>query len=105
VLSPWVAYFNQNDERVGTTDGSALLGVRNNVWVGLERPVKDVTNAVWTGFNADWTTNIDDSCDGWTSSDTDDHAPIGNYGLATSGFIYVIMNDCQWNRVVYCVEQ
>jgi len=106
VLQPWTRYLNDAGELIWLTESIPLLGVDaegglhdldHEIWIYPEN------NPAFTGMNANWTTQEDAACDGWTSVAGGPMAS-GNPWLLTGSFLRLPgMSTCGNSRGVYCV--
>lgn len=77
VLHRYTYYFNDLNELVWRTDGVPLLGASGARKQPLIAPMFDPKGRYpWSGYNTDWTTVPDGTCEGWTSTD---RTQFGNF--------------------------
>ena len=88
---------------MSVTDGAALLGVRDGVWVGLNNaPGSGV--AVWTGLTESYTL-AEQTCDNWSSSISTLTGRFGAANRTDEVFIAGPSEYCESELHLYCVEQ
>ena len=107
VIQTYTYYYNEYDEPVFLTDDTALLGVRDGQFVGLENLILDVVSAIATGVYGDYTTLRGSNCLGWSTENTAVmHAP-GGTPFTDEEFLHSATEwaGCDYNLGFYCVEQ
>ena len=106
VVQPYTYYVNENEVPVWLTDDVALLGVRDGKFVGLEKSISGMTLTIFTGLKADWTTLVDENCEGWSLGTS---SFFKHYGFAYSSGIDFLysggVSSCEYDSAFYCVEQ
>jgi hypothetical protein len=115
VLQPYTAYVRSNGNLVWITDETALLGVRDGQSEPLVNPMYDPCPMGQTcfflpkvtGLDDDWTTSVDDTCNGWTNGTVNYTTAYGDWTHTT-----LYLNDDEFDCTMpsgipgfYCVEQ
>lgn len=118
VLQPYTAYVTTVGELVWITDATPLLGVRDGEPEALLAPIYEENfsfSRLISGLNADWTSSISNTCNGWSSDLESDQVRYGD-PTSVTGYLVGSIGDCaEWSvfaspiwlsaTSTYCVEQ
>jgi len=95
-LAPNTTYTRPDGTVIGTTTSGAIFAFP------LQNPISASNVTVWTGLNADWTTNAN-TCGGWLTSSG--MGVVGAADQADSTSIAMASVTCTMQGAYYCVEQ
>ncbi|HSY25045.1 MAG TPA: DUF1554 domain-containing protein [Polyangiaceae bacterium] len=95
-LAPNTTYARPDGTVIGTTTSGAIFAFP------LQNPISASNVTVWTGLNADWTTNAN-TCGGWLTSSG--MGVVGAANQVDSTSIAMASVTCTMQGSYYCVEQ